>query len=48
MMIFGMYLLIRRRAVFRYIRRLLGELCLPTDKHAGILTHFQTKVKKKG
>jgi len=24
-----------------------GSLCLPIDKHAGILTDFQTKVNKK-
>jgi len=41
------YLLIRKRAVLRYIRRLLaGYVCLAA-KHTGILTYFQTKVKKK-
>jgi len=46
-MIFGVYLLIRKRAVLRYIWRLLAGYRLPADKHAGILTEIQTKVKKK-
>jgi len=25
-----------------------GGLCLPTDKHAGILTYFQTIINKNG
>jgi len=41
------YLLIRKRAVLRYIRRLLAGYRLPAGKHEGILTDFQTKVNKK-
>jgi len=33
--------------MFSYLRLRAGYR-LPTGKHAGILTHFQTKVKKKG
>jgi hypothetical protein len=46
-MIFGVYLLIRKRAVLRYIRCLRAGYRLPAGKHAGILTHFRTKVNKK-
>jgi len=41
------YLLILRRAVLRYIWRLLAGYRLPTGKHAGILTEIQTKVNQK-
>jgi len=34
-------------AVLRYIWRLLAGYRLPAGKHTGILTDFQTKVKKK-
>jgi len=46
-MLFCVYLLILRRAVLRYIRRLLAGYRLPAGKHAGILTEIQTKVKGK-
>jgi len=46
-MLFGVYLLIRKRAVLRYIYRLRAGYRLPAGKYAGILTYFQTKVKKK-
>jgi hypothetical protein len=45
MMIFGVYLLIRKRAVLRYICRLLAGCSLPSGKHRGILTYIQIKVK---
>jgi len=47
MMIFGVYLLIRKRAVLRYIRRLLAAYRLSADKHVGILTYYQKKSTKK-
>jgi hypothetical protein len=40
MMIFGEYLLIQKRAVLRYICRLLAGCSLPSGKHRGILTYF--------
>jgi hypothetical protein len=40
-------LLALRRAVLRYICRLLAAYRLPSGKHTGILTHFQTQVNKK-
>jgi len=53
-MIFGVYLLILRRAVLRYIWRppqgkgqATGGLRLPAGKQSGILTEIQTKVNKK-
>jgi hypothetical protein len=50
-MLFGVYLLIRKRAVLRYIYRLRAvyvSLLAPKGraKHVGILTYFQTKVNK--
>ena len=47
MMIFGVYLLIRRLAVLRYIRCLRAGYRLPISKYTGILTQFQRKVNKK-
>jgi len=44
---FACICVIRKRAVLRYIRRLLAGCRLPTGKYAGILTEIQTKVKKK-
>jgi len=37
-MIFGVYLLIRKRAVLRYIYGFLAGYRLPAGKYAGILT----------
>jgi hypothetical protein len=45
--VFGVYLLIRKRAGLRYIRRLLASSSLPSGKQVSILTYFQTEVKKK-
>jgi len=42
---FSVYLLIRKRAGLRYVRRLLAGYRLPSGKYAGILTDIQTKVK---
>jgi len=41
------YLLIQRRAVLRYIWRLLASSSLPSGKHTCILTYYQTIVNKK-
>jgi len=51
-MLFGVYLLIRKRAVLRYIYRLLAVyVCLLAPKgqakHAGILAYLQTMSTKK-
>ena len=46
-MLFGVYLLIRKLAAGRYIRRLLAGLCLPAGKDGGIIAYIYTKVNKK-
>jgi len=47
LLIFGVYLADTKTCGSPQIRRVPPGLHLPADKHAGILTYFQTTVKKK-